>query len=566
LILGDNTGAYLSAPNSPFNYYGDTATNVPPATEFLQTFQKANRESVKTSTIRAYNFMRPSTIMTATRSAAEGRGEFYQFVSPSNTVYPLTAQAQLRVERQTVERNTTFGTGNAPDLRPGCIFTLNDQTGAGLGGSYLVTSVRHGAFRRLTNGVASLYYGNEFEVIPASLPYRPALKTPKPMAQPCTAVVTGPTGEEIYTDKYGRVKVQFHWDRYGSSDENSSAWLRVASLWAGDQWGIFFLPRIGQEVMVDFVQGDPDQPVITGSLYNANNMPPENLPTDQTVSTIKTRSSKGGTAANYNEIRFEDKKGSEALDITAEKDMTISVGNNLTNSASHDLTISAGHNMSIVSGQGIGINTFNDPAYALNVNGTVKAAAFQGDGSGLSNLPTNVAYLNLNQTFSAQTAFAGPVTMNNLVQVGGTLSAINTIYADAGAQNTGSLIPGLIFGGPVSSEGISSKRTAGTDQYGLDFYTANTIRMNVNNNGNVGIGTTTPSTPLEVKGTVTAYNYIHRQFCHFSHQRNYCRCRGAEQWNALPRWPGFGRPFEQRRHLLQAHCRNQPVWSELYYV
>jgi type VI secretion system secreted protein VgrG len=509
LILGDYTGAYLSAPNSPFSYYGDTATNAPLAAEYIQTFQKAKRESVKTSTIRVCDFTAVAGTWQGTSSATEGHwGELYQFGSSAKTLSGLNAQAPLRVQRQTVERNTTFGTGNAPDLRPGCTFTLTDQTGAGLDGSYLVTAIRHGAFRRLTNGVASLYYGNEFEVILASTVYRPALKTPRPTAQPCTAVVTGPAGEEIYTDKYGRVKVQFYWDRYGSSDENSSAWLRVASQWAGDQWGMIFLPRIGQEVMVDFVQGDPDQPVITGSFYNETHRPPYELPDNQTVSTIKTRSSKGGTAANYNEIRFEDKKGSEALDITAEKDMTISVGNNLTNSASHDLTISAGHNMSIVSGQGIGINTFNDPAYALNVNGTVKAAAFQGDGSGLSSLPTNVAYLNLNQTFSAQTAFAGPVTMNNLVQVGGTLSAINTIYADAGAQNTGSLIPGLIFGGPVSSEGISSKRTAGTDQYGLDFYTANTIRMNVNNNGNVGIGTTSPSTPLEVKGTVTAYNYI----------------------------------------------------------
>ena len=374
LILGDSPTAYLSAPNSPFSYYGDTATNVPAAAEFIRTFHKANRESVKTFTIaRSYDYTRarPNQLLMEQKSSTEGRGEMY-YASSYSEQGDAEAQATTRVERQMVERNTAFGTGNAPDLRPGSTFTLNDTTGAGLT-NYLVTAVRHGAFRRLTNGVATLYYGNEFEVIPASTHYRPARKTPKPTAQPYRAIVTGPAGEEIYPDKYGRVKVQFDWDRYGTKDENSSAWIRVASPWAGKQWGMIFIPRIGQEVMVNFIQGDPDQPVITGSFYNADNMPPYALPDNKTQSGIKTRSSPGGAAANYNEIRFEDKKGSEALDITAEKDMSISVGNDLTTSASHDLTISAGNNFTLSASQGIGINTGNNPAFALNVNGAVSA-------------------------------------------------------------------------------------------------------------------------------------------------------------------------------------------------
>ena len=159
--------------------------------------------------------------------------------------------------------------------------------------------------------------------------FRPGRQTPKPViAGAQTAVVVGPSGEEIYTDKYGRVKVQFFWDRYGTSDENSSCWIRVSENWAGKNWGIVFNPRIGQEVIVDFLEGDPDRPIITGRVYNADQMPPYALPANQTQSTIKTRSSKSGTTDNFNEIRFEDKKGSEEIFIQAEKDFNRVVENN----------------------------------------------------------------------------------------------------------------------------------------------------------------------------------------------------------------------------------------------
>jgi type VI secretion system secreted protein VgrG len=134
--------------------------------------------------------------------------------------------------------------------------------------------------------------------------------------------VVGPTDEEIWTDKYGRIKLQFHWDREGVYDENSSCWVRVAHPWAGNRWGAIHLPRVGNEVVVEFLEGDPDRPLVTGSVYNADNMPPYTLPEHKTQSGIKTRSSKGGTEANFNEIRFEDKKGHEELHIQAEKNMS----------------------------------------------------------------------------------------------------------------------------------------------------------------------------------------------------------------------------------------------------
>jgi len=145
-------------------------------------------------------------------------------------------------------------------------------------------------------------------------------------------VVVGPADQEIFTDKYGRVKVQFHWDREGKNDADSSCWIRVGTIWAGKGWGVIHIPRIGQEVIVDFLEGDPDQPIIIGSVFNADQMPPYALPANMTQSGIRTRSTQKGTPGNYNEILFEDKKGEELVSIHAEKDMVETVENNFTQS------------------------------------------------------------------------------------------------------------------------------------------------------------------------------------------------------------------------------------------
>jgi type VI secretion system secreted protein VgrG len=158
-----------------------------------------------------------------------------------------------------------------------------------------------------------------FAAIDASVHFRHVLASPLPVVQgPQTAIVVGKQGEEIWTDKYGRVKVQFHWDRYGKADENSSCWVRVAQVWAGKKWGGMYIPRVGQEVIVEFLEGDPDRPIVTGRVYNGGAMPPYDLPGSATYSTLKSNSSKGG--GGFNELRFEDKKGSEQLFIHAEKD------------------------------------------------------------------------------------------------------------------------------------------------------------------------------------------------------------------------------------------------------
>jgi type VI secretion system secreted protein VgrG len=193
-----------------------------------------------------------------------------------------------------------------------------------VGQSYAITSIQHTATR--AEG-----YRNRFEAIPAKTIYRPPLQTPWPRISGAqTAFVVGASGEEIWPDNYGRIKVMFHWDREAKGDDTSSCWIRCAQSWAGSGWGTLFVPRVGQEVVVTFLEGDPDQPLITGSVANASQMPAYTLPANKTRSYIRSRSSKNGATSDTNEIRLEDLKGSEELYIHAQKDYTQVVENNNT--------------------------------------------------------------------------------------------------------------------------------------------------------------------------------------------------------------------------------------------
>ncbi len=239
--------------------------------------------------------------------------------------------ANIRMEEAEARYIVGRGTSSARGIHAGAIFKLMDHP-ASEEADYLVTAVSyqmHNAGMAQGQGGGGPVYLCQVTCIPKTYEFRAPRTTPKPVVQgPQTAVVTGPSGEEIYTDKYGRVKVQFFWDREGKKNETSSCWIRVSQNWAGKQWGIVFNPRIGQEVIVDFLEGDPDRPIITGRVYNADQMPPYTLPANQTQSAIKTRSSKEGTQDNFNEIRIEDKKGSEDDYVHAEKDMNRVVENN----------------------------------------------------------------------------------------------------------------------------------------------------------------------------------------------------------------------------------------------
>jgi type VI secretion system secreted protein VgrG len=256
----------------------------------------------------------------------------------------------LMMEQHRAQAERVTGGGNARGLATGCLFTLLDYPRLEQNKEYLVLSATSVLTpNRYDSGQtnAGPEYRCSFAAIDSTKPYRSPRRLPKPTIQgPQTAIVVGQDKDEITTDNYGRVKVQFHWDRQGMSDERSSCWVRVSQAWAGSGWGGIHIPRIGQEVIVDFLEGDPDRPIITGRVYNADNMPPYKLPDNKTQSGIKSRSTIGGSPSNFNEIRFEDKKGSEELHIQAEKDQTTHVKHNQTISVDADRSISVGGNES----------------------------------------------------------------------------------------------------------------------------------------------------------------------------------------------------------------------------
>ena len=232
---------------------------------------------------------------------------------------------RVRMEQEEALSLETGGTSDCGHFVAGHQFTLQGHFDAD--GEYLLTRVEHDAHLGGTAPSAqapTFIYENRFTCIPAALPCRSQRVTPKPLiAGIQTATVTGPPGEELFLDKYGRVKVQFHWDREGKNDGNSSCWLRVAQVWAGKRWGAFFWPRIGHEVVVAFEDGDPDKPLIVGSVYNADNMPPLSLPATSMFCGIKSASVRGRASENFNSIVFVDLKGKEHLSLQSERHMIL---------------------------------------------------------------------------------------------------------------------------------------------------------------------------------------------------------------------------------------------------
>jgi type VI secretion system secreted protein VgrG len=299
--------------------------------------------------LRDYDPLQPALNLESTAAGKE-KAKHYDYPGKYSDLGEGKRYAKLQAEAFGSRAQIVSGTGNCRFFLTGHKFDLEDHYRSDLNASYHLLEIRHvaGAGDYRSWDSAPLDYRNEFVAVPLAAKFRPARRTARPIVHGTqTAVVVGPGGEEIFTDEYGRVKVQFHWDRQGKKNEDSSCWIRVATTWAGKEWGAIRLPRMGQEVIVDFLEGDPDRPIVVGSVYNAQQMPPFSLPGNRTQSGVKSRSSLGGSPANFNEIRLEDKKGSELVVIHAEKDKNVSVEHDNSESVGHDETYEVEHDQAI---------------------------------------------------------------------------------------------------------------------------------------------------------------------------------------------------------------------------
>ena len=256
---------------------------------------------------------------------------------------------EIRMQELDATYEVVTAASNCASLASGHRFTLDNHPVQANNIDHVLTSISHEAVQSpayVSDEESDRIYQNSFTCIAfgaGKAPFRPPRVTSKPTVRGSqTAVVVGPSGEEIFVDKYGRVKVQFHWDREGQADANSSCWIRVAQGQAGVRWGAAFWPRIGQEVVIDFLEGDPDRPIIIGSVFNASEMPPYTMPDEKTKTVIfKSQSSKGG--GGFNELRIEDKKGSEQIFINAEKDKDLRVKNDSKETIGHDRHLMVTH-------------------------------------------------------------------------------------------------------------------------------------------------------------------------------------------------------------------------------
>src|SRR5271169_88051 len=335
MVMADTPSEHKPCPvKSKYRFAPIIDTSSLAKEDTIYSWQFAQEIRTGKYTLNDFSFESPSTSLLVPVPSKIDQGgnsklETYDYPGVYDSREEGEFYANRRIEEEEVPHAVVDGVGRARTFTAGFRFDVTNSDRKDQDGTYVLTSVTHSAFEGAgisdPSGSGSTY-SNSFTCIPVAVQFRPLRSTRRPLMQGSqTAIVVGPKDEEIFTDKFGRVKVQFHWDREGKHDENTACFIRVSQPWAGTNWGAIFLPRIGQEVIVDFLEGDPDQPIITGRVYNADNMPPCKLPDHRTRSGIITRSTPKGSSSTFNSIIFEDKKGSELLRVHAELNKTESV-------------------------------------------------------------------------------------------------------------------------------------------------------------------------------------------------------------------------------------------------
>jgi type VI secretion system secreted protein VgrG len=412
--------------------------------------------------------------------------------------------SKLRLEEKEAPQKSLRGESFTPAFTAGGKTTLEKHYRDDVNAAYVLLRVSHAA----TNEE----YTNSFEAFPATLAYRSPRITRKPVISGTqTAIVAGKSGEEIWTDKYGRIKVQFHWDQLGKNDENSSCWIRVAQGWAGKSWGQMFLPRIAQEVVVSFLEGDPDRPLITGSVYNAEQTVPYTLPADQTKSTIKSNVSKGGEG--FNEIRFEDKKDSEEIFVQAQKDANVTIKNNETRKVGFDKKDKGNQTIDIYQDRTVTLDQGNDKLQVKTGNRTLLVDT---GNDTYTVAGTRDVKVTKKETHTNEDEFVQKVTKNYTLTIDGDLAI--TVTGKVTFKSTGDMLlqsSGKLDAkatGDLSTTGMNITNKATSDLKNEAMNVTNKASLNLSNEGAMvaskasGMHNVEASGILTVKGSLVKIN------------------------------------------------------------
>ena len=506
LILADDASAFADCAGAATVDYGVYGTDQPQNSVIACTVEQLVIPGKYA--VDDFSFETPSTdLMGSTDSTVATNGSkrrLYEYPGGYTKKDQSDALSKLRLEEQEMPRQVLRGESLVAAFVPGGKFTLAKHYRDDVNAAYVLLRVSHVAMEDS--------YTNTFEAIPAANTFRPRRTTRKPVIPGTqTAKVVGKSGEEIWTDKYGRVKVQFHWDQLGKNDENSSCWIRVAQGWAGTAWGAFFLPRIGQEVVVSFLEGDPDRPLITGSVYNAETTVPYTLPADQTKSTIKSNTSKGG--AGFNEIRFEDKKDSEEVFVQAQKDMNVVINNNETRKIGLVKKDKGNQTIEIQTDRTVTLNEGNDKLQVKKGNRTLLVDTGNDTYTVAGTRDVKVTKA---ETHTNEDAFTQKVTKDYTLNVTGnlTIDVTGTVTIKSGKAMTVQSSMGMDLKATndvkVTGMNINNKATTEVKSEGMNI--TNKASVNLNSEGAMvatkasGMHNVEASGILTVKGSLVKIN------------------------------------------------------------
>jgi type VI secretion system secreted protein VgrG len=432
-VIGDDHAAYRPCPAWSVSFERTTNLQLPDViTGWERKFTFRSGKWAHTD----YNFEKPranlmSAEATVIDTQKDRRFEVYDYPGRFEDRQQGERLVRIRMESEELSHNVIDGTSTCLSFTPACTFRLMDyEVASDNEKTYLITAVRHEAVEPATyetesesNGqehAQEFQYRNRFQCIPETRVFRAPAVTRKPIVEgPQTAIVVGPPGEEIYPDEFGRVKVQFHWDREGRFNDDSSCWIRVSQVHAGKGWGSIDLPRIGEEVIVEFLEGDPDRPIITGRVYNGDNQPPFALPAGMTRSGMKSNTHKG---SGYNEFSMDDTAGSEQIRINGQYNMDTAVGNNQTLVIGVDRTSEIGNNDALTVG--------NDSAESVGNNKSVTVA------NDMNIQVGNKFVLNAGSSITLKCG-ASKLTMNS----GGVITLSGTIITTAAAASASVVAP-----------------------------------------------------------------------------------------------------------------------------